>query len=171
MTDMRSRRGAAGIAPLLMIVAVLGMVGLLVWLGRTAEGTQALVVEEGSTTDSLEAASTFVTTDDLRTDPSQYEGEVIRLVEIPVASPVGTQAFFGEIGIGGVSSSPFLMRLSSDLVAQGQALPQGTVNVVGTVYVMSDSVAADWLASGTIGEGDRPLVEFATHFLEILSVR
>ena len=173
MSETRSRRGAAGIAPLLMIVSLLAMVGLLVWLGMTAEGTQPVVIEETDLdVDSIAASSVFVSVEDLGTDPTQYVGQVVRLNEVPVISPVGTEAFFVELGPGGVESKPFLMKMSPDFMAQGGLLPQGEVTtLIGTVYAMSDSIVSDWSASGVISGGDRLTVEFAAHFIQVLTIR
>ena len=173
MSEIGSRRGAAGIAPLLMIVSFLAMVGLLVWLGMTAEGTQPILIQETDLIDdSLAASSVFVSIEDMGTSASQYVGQVVRLTEVPVISSVGAEAFFVELGAGGLQSKPFLMKMSPDFMAQGGLLPQGEVTtLIGTVYAMSDSVVSDWSASGAISASDRLTVEFAAHFIQVLTIR
>lgn len=168
-----SRRGAAGIAPLLMILSFVAMAGLLFWLNATAEGTQAVIVEEPEeVVDPLEAAATDVTADQIRLAPETLEGQRIRIFDVAVLQPVGPEAFYIETGQGGAqSSAPFLAKLGPDLLAQGQAVPQGQVTLVGDLTAMNDSIVEAWASSGAIGAGERPLVEFSTHFLEVLLVR
>jgi hypothetical protein len=169
MTDSASRRGAANFAPVLMILSFLLMAAFLAWLGMTSEGTEPVVVEEQAPTvesmDSVEMAAAPVTADELRLDPAGYVGQSVR-IEAPVASGVGPEAFFLDL-----PQSPFLVKMDSALVASGRRVPQGGVTVTGTVLAMNDSIVSDWAGKGVISESDRPLVEFATHFIEASRVR
>lgn len=156
-----SRTGAANLAPVLMILAFAAMAGFLWWLGATSEGTSAMIMTE----DTAEVADTTgqtavqVTPDQLR-QAQQFEGQEVR-IGAQVASPVGSQAFFLDL-----PQSPFLVKLPA-----GVSMPDGEVVVTGTVHAMTDSIIDAWSEEGTISAGDRPIVEFATHFIEARQVR
>jgi hypothetical protein len=133
--------------------------------------------EAGEATDSAPAAETAsgsaapaaaavdVTPDQLKTAPDQFVGRDVRVANIGVATPVGTQAFFLD-----VPQSPFLVKLDQTLIDQGRPLPTGAVTVVGPMRAMTDSIMRDWLAKGYIAAGDQILVEFSTHFIEARTV-
>lgn len=169
MTDSGARRGAANFAPVLMIVSFLLMIAFLVWLGMTSEGTEPVTMEEDDNgaeqADSMELSATRVTPDELGQMPQNFEGQTVRVAS-EVASAVGSEAFLMDF-----PQSPFLVKMDSTLVAGGRAVPQGDVIVTGTVLVMSDSVVTAWADAGSIGENERPLVEFATHFIEASRIR
>lgn len=159
------RRGAANLSPLLMIVAFASMIGFLVWLGQTSEGTETQAFNPPEEeVDPLERGAIRVTEGELQ-QPEGFVGETVR-VEGQVASRVGSQAFFLDF-----SAAPFLVKRDSSMAAAGGTQPGGDVVVVGTVYPMTDSVVTNWVESGLVSEGDRPIVEFATHFIEAAIVR
>ncbi|MGD2068378.1 MAG: hypothetical protein PVI57_06805 [Gemmatimonadota bacterium] len=170
MTDTGARRGAANFAPVLMILSFLLMAGFLAWLGLTSEGTEEVAMQEGDDTvaeqaDSMEMAAVPVTPDELRLNAANYEGQSVR-IDAPVAGAVGSQAFFLDL-----PQSPFLVKMDSALVAEGRRMPVGDVVVTGTVLAMTDSIVGAWSNAGTISEADRPLVEFATHFIQASRIR
>lgn len=170
MTDTGARRGAANFAPVLMILSFLLMAGFLAWLGLTSEGTDEVAMREDADTtaemaDSMEMAAMPVTPDELRLNATNYEGQSVR-IDAPVAGAVGSQAFFLDL-----PQSPFLVKMDSALVAAGRRVPQGDVVVTGTVIAMNDSIVSAWSRAGTISEADRPLVEFATHFIQASRIR
>ena len=163
MRDQGSRRGAANLSIPLMVLAFGLIAGFLWWLSQNAESTEVVVDELPTSTPAPNAggAATDVTADQLRLEPATFTGQRVRVADVPVASAVGTQAFFLDL-----PQTPFLVKLSSELVARGEQVPTGAVTVVGTLTAMNDSIVGDWAGSGAISEGDRILVEFATHFIE-----
>lgn len=168
MTDSGARRGAANFAPILMILSFVLMIAFLAWLGLTSEGTDAVAMQEDTVAeevDTVEAQAIGVTPDDLRLNPEDYEGEIVR-IGAEVASAVGSEAFFLDL-----PQSPFLVKLDTALVAEGREVPEGDVVVTGVVRTMNDSIAAAWTEAGAIGEGEQPLVAFATHYIEARRVR
>lgn len=168
MTDSGARRGAANFAPILMILSFVLMIAFLAWLGLTSEGTDAVAMQEDTVTeqaDTVETGAMRVTADELRLNPENYEGETVR-IGAEVASAVGSEAFFLDL-----PQSPFLVKMDSALVAEGREVPDGEVVVTGVVRTMSDSIAAAWTEAGAIGEGEQPLVAFATHYIEARRVR
>ena len=171
MADHASRRGAANLGALLMVVTFLVIGGFLYWLSVQAEAERAAdaVVEEGASMDTGDTSgATLVAGEDIQLDPSPYEGQTIRLEGLAVASPLGTQGFWLELPNG----NPFLVSMSEGVKAEGIAVTPGQrANVVGTVHAMGDSVLEAWTSSGAVGEGDRLAAEFATHYLEATSVR
>lgn len=166
MTDSGSRRGAANLGPILMILSFAAMGGFLWWLNMTAEGTEPVVMEEEAEADTAdEATAMFVTRNRLRMDTDSLVGHVIRIENVAVASTLGENAFLLELGEA-EQSSAFLVVLDSALMASSPELPQDTATVVGTVRVRTDSVMEAWIGSGVIPEGDRPIVEFSSHYVE-----
>jgi hypothetical protein len=166
MGDQRSRLGAANLTIPLMLLTVVLIVGFLWWLNMNAESASVVLVDEEEDVTPTQGATggAPVTEEDLRMTPERFEGQVVRIT-LPVATPVGTQAFFLD-----VTDSPFLVKLNEDLIQAGQAVPQGTVTVIGPLMAMTDSVRADWIAKELIPPADEVLVEFATHFIEAQTV-
>lgn len=170
MTD-GSRAGAANLTPLLMVASFAAMIGFLVWLGSTSEGTEAVMMDEETVElpdTSAEAGAVEASLDQLIQQPDQLEGQVIKITEIEIASRLGPEAFFLDL-----PQSPFLVKMDSAMVARGQSVPPPEVNVTvtGTVHAMNDSIVSAWAEAGAITEGNRPLVEFATHWLEAATMR
>jgi hypothetical protein len=143
-----------------MLVSFLLLGGFLYWLNITAEPTQGPVITEE--TDEPDAADgTTVDGATLLAMPEQYLGQRVRVQNVEVASPVGSQAFFVNLR----PQSPFLVVMDSALVAQGTQLPTGTVTLAGTVHAMTDSIIDAWTEAGVVTPADRPVVEFAIHYL------
>ena len=168
MGDRRSRLGASNLAiPIVVIVFIIIVVALNM-LGR---GDESATEAEGDSAAPAAAAPAgpgapvAVTAEQLQSAPQQFENRVVT-VTLPVASPVGTQAFFLD-----VPRSPFLVKISEALAAQGQAMPTGTVTVEGPLLAMTDSTRQDWVAKGLVPQQDQVLVEFATHFIEARSIQ
>lgn len=171
MTHSGSRRGAANLAPVLMIISFLAMAGLLVWLGKNAEGTQPVAMEEDESMDSVEAGAMLVTAAQLQASAANYVGMAIRLEDVPVASRVGVGVFLIELGTPS-ASSPFLVVLDSALVAAGREAPRsGTVTVSGTVRERTDSAVDHWIETGLVPESERIIVEFSSHWIDASRLR
>jgi len=150
----------------LMVVSFILFGGLLWWLYQTAEPTQPPVVDESGETSSLEGG-TEVDPGALAVGPGQFEGQLVRLSNVTVASAVGAQAFFVDL-----PQTPFLIRMDTALVARGMTVVAGEqVDLVGMLMSMTDSIVSDWFVSGAITDADRPLVEFASHFIEAQQVQ
>ena len=169
MADNASRRGAANLGVPLMIAAFLVIGGFLYWLNlQAAEQEAAQIVEEEVpvATPTIEGA-VVVAAADIQLDASPYEGQMITLEGLPVASQLGAQGFWLEMPNG----NPFLVSLSDALAAQGAGATSGqTPTVTGIVLAVNDSVLNAWSAAGTISEGDRLAAEFATHYMDAAQV-
>ena len=104
---------------------------------------------------------------DIQLDATPFEGQVITLRGLSVASNLGTQGFWLEMPNG----NPFLVVLNADLMAQGAMATVGQQPTVsGTVLAVNDSVLDAWSMAGTISEGDRLAAEFATHYMDAAQV-
>ncbi len=160
MAQSGSRRGASNLGIPLMLLSFILLGGFLYWLYITAVPTEPAVTEQA---DSTAADMTAIAADpgSLAIDASQYEGQTVRLPALEVAAAVGRRAFFLNL----TDQTPFLVRMDSALVARGMTVPTGRVRVVGDVVPMTDSIITQWTSAGDITEGDRPVVEFATHFI------
>ena len=170
MGDTASRRGAANLGMPLMIVAFLAILGFLYWLNlqAKAEAASRAVQEDVPEETGAAMSGSVVPGEDLQTDPSPYEGMVIVVEGLTVASGLGTQGFWLELP----NNNPFLVSMSEAVKAEGFSVTPGqAVSVSGRIYVMGDSALNAWSAAGTIGEGDRLAAEFATHFLEAQQVQ
>lgn len=161
MSEFDSRRGASNLGVPLMIVTFVLIGGFMYWLSITAEPTEIAIVEE----EPVEVyTGTLLDPGALELDQGGYEGQDVRLVDVMFSTAVGTQAFFISLPQG----SPFLVRMSDELVAAGEVVPtsQGMMTVTGTMLALNDSIKADWFADGTVSDNDQVLVDFATHFIE-----
>jgi len=170
MADNASRRGAANLGVPLMVVAFVAIGGFMYWLNLQAkeyEATQVVEVEAPTDPGTIEGAVT-VAAAELQLDASPYEGQMVTLAGLPVASELGTQGFWLEMP----NRNPFLVALNDDLMAQGITATQGqSATVTGLVLAVNDSILSRWSDAGTISEGDRLAAEFATHFIEAALVR
>ena len=166
MATLGSRRGSADqLALPLMILAFVLVGGFLYWLNITAEPTEVAIEE--AVRETASGASAILSVEDFLANP---EGQIDAVVEVNgarIASRLGTQAFWI-----GPDDAPYLVRMAPELVAAGgQVMVESVVTVVGTVFMMSDSVLTAWDAQGMFAnEGDRIVAEFATSFLEARTV-
>ena len=161
MFEFGSRRGASNLGIPLMIVTFVLIGGFMYWLSITAEPTELLIVEEEPEEIFL---GTILDPGALELDQGGFEGQEVRLIDVPFSTAVGTQAFFISLPQG----SPFLVRMSDEMVAAGEMVPTSQVmmTVTGTLNPLNDSIKADWFSDGTVAQGDQVLVDFATHYLE-----
>ncbi len=165
MTLMSSRRGAAeSMALPLMILSFVAIGGFLFWLSRTAEPTSVAVVEEGGSSTAAAAGGMLVGWNDFGANPGSYEGQMITLRPVRVASLLGHGAFWTQLP----NETPFLIKLGDALIADGLVVASGDVGeLTGTVHTMSDSVLNAWQDGGVFTEDvQRIEAEFASSFLE-----
>lgn len=174
MGDKASRRGAANLGMPLMIVAFLAMIGFMYWLNLQAqeqEAEKAAAVAEKQAADSVDnddMGAITIPASDIQMDASPFEGQMVRVQDVPVTSELGKQGFWLEMP----NKNPFLVSLSEAVKAEGaQPQPGQNVTVIGTVLPMNDSVLTAWTNAGSIAEGDRLAAEFATHYIEAQRVR
>jgi len=144
-----------------MILAFVLVGGFLFWLNRTAEPTE-LAIEEAAP-EAVHGASAILALEDFLGNP---EGQVDAVVEVNgarIASRLGTQAFWV-----GPNDAPYLVKMAPELVEAGQeVMVESMVTIVGTVFMMSDSILSAWDEQGVFANaGDRIVAEFATSFLE-----
>lgn len=172
MGDTASRRGAANLGMPLMIVAFLAMIGFLYWLNiqaREHEAERQAEIQEQLAADSAEndLGAITISASSIQMDASPYQGQVVKLENVPVASALGQQGFWLEMP----NKNPFLVSMSEAVKAEGVSVNAGeNATVVGTVREMSDSVLNAWSTAGSIGEGDRLAAEFATHYIDAARV-
>lgn len=173
MGDKASRRGAANLGMPLMIVAFLAMIGFLYWLNVQARAHEAelqAAIDEQAAADAAEddLGALTISASAIQMDASPYEGQMVKLEDMPVASGLGQQGFWLEMP----NKNPFLVSMTEAVKAEGVAVAPGQrATVIGTVLVMSDSVLNAWSTAGSIGEGDRLAAEFATHYIDAVQVR
>jgi len=167
MATLGSRRGFTDKLSLpLMIVSFLIVGGFLYWLNITAEPTEVAIEEDVESEGPR--ASAILALDDFLANP---EGQIDAVVEVTgarIASRLGTQAFWI-----GPDDRPYLVKMGAELVEAGtEILVESTVNITGSVFMMSDSVLNSWDELGMFAnEGDRIVAEFATSFIEAVAIR
>ncbi len=174
MADNASRRGAANVGVVMMLLAFVVIGGFMYWLNLQARKQKAVEVKEDSvalaanSADSVAASrATFVTASDLQNNAGKYAGQAVRVTEVKVASQLGKQGFW--IGLPG--GSPFLVSLSDSLRQSGVTAATGnTVAVVGTMEPMTDSVSSAWVNAGTITKADKAAAGFAQFFISATQV-
>jgi len=167
MAQNGARRGATNLTVPLMLGAFVLLAGFLYWLSITAVPTAAPEIVEEEPEEVMMSA-TVVEPAALEAGANGYVGLTVRLNDLNVASPVGSKAFFVDL-----PRTPFLARVGTELLAAGEVAPPTgqRVSLVGDVMEMNDSTISAWADAGDITENDRPLVEFATHYIEVLQIR
>lgn len=169
MASFGTRRGEAGALSLyLMIGAFLSAGALLAWLSVRAAPVEVEVVEgEGGVQQEM-AAAPVVDNEVFGTNPMAHEDMRIRLNGLLVANVLGPQAFQLEVPN---QANPYLVRMLPDALRDDEVVEYlSTVSLIGSVHVMSDSVADAWVASGAIPEGQRIVAIFSESFLEVEEV-
>jgi hypothetical protein len=167
MVDNASRRGAVDLGVILMVAAFAVIGGFLLWLRGQSQAELALRIVEDTVSvadpiDTSPDGATIVTPADLQAGAGAYQGQLVRIARIAVASNLGRQGFWLDL-----PSGPLLVSLSASMIADETAVTAGSaVTVTGTVIAMSDSVSASWFQAGRIGEGDQLAASFASHFIE-----
>jgi len=175
MTDNpNAQRNSAGqLTWLWMIMSLIVVSGFLFWLGANSRPSSVAVAEAVETAPEDVpvdvAGAVVVPPADLATNPNQFYGQTVRLVDIQVASTLGSQAFWTSLPAG-TNTIPFLIRLDPTLVGQGVTVAGGeTVTVVGRVLEMNMSVVEAWERDGVLADENQKMeAEFATAFLEVV---
>ncbi len=167
MESSASHDGERRRSTILMVVAFLSMGVFLVWLNITAR-TEEIAIIEVSTLDSLSASAVTVQAAVLGADPMAQAGQLIRVEDVNVAGAIGASAFWTELA---GRPDPFLVHMDAAVAADSITVgPGDRVTLVGNIYMMSDSVADSWAASGSISENQKFEVTFAASFLEIMDL-
>lgn len=162
MTHSGSRRGAANLAPVLMLLSFLSMAGFMVWLNWSAETTQAVVMDEGADSATVDVAP--VSVEQLQAAPGEYLGQLVSLEGASVTSQLGPGAFLVS---GGEGSESFLVVLDSALVESGGLAPAaGSTDVVGTVREKAETDVEQWIQSGRAPEGGRADLDAHSHWID-----
>lgn len=167
MIPTDSRRGASNLGIPLMIAAFALMGGFLYWLSATAEPTPPPVMEGDAAEVDEGPVANRVQPSALERAAADYVGQMVRVENVPFARGLGDVTFFVQLPQG----SPFLVRMTPDMIAAGEPLPSGHITVVGRIRNMTDSIMNDWLDTGTVPEADRPLVDFATQYMALEAIR
>ncbi|MEX2465540.1 MAG: hypothetical protein WD995_01435 [Gemmatimonadota bacterium] len=154
-----------------MILAFAVIGGFLYWLNGQASEEIAMRQAYADSVAAAEEAEAnrapVIQADRIQMDASPYEGDEIRLEEVPVASTIGSQGYWLEMPNG----NPFLVSVSPAVEVEGGDIEPGDmVSLTGRVMAVNDSVLTSWTDAGTIGDGDRLAAEFATHFIEVLEL-
>ena len=147
------RDGARRVAPLMFL-------GLVTMIGCGEEPAADPVVEEEPVVEvPVMPEFTEIQAEQLQTGAAAFRGQMVRVNGVRVMSLVGTKGFWVELP----NRNPFLVRTEDDTTVE----PNQLVDIVGTVGAVSESIVADWVASGSISETDKLTVEFATDFIEV----
>lgn len=165
-TVLRSRTGAARLGTPLMILCVLAMGGFLYWLSVTAEPTEIAVEVEAVD----ELGGNVVAFADFSAGTAGYIGQEITLEGIAVTSLLGPHGFFTSLA--DAQGTPYLVHLTEEALGDSVSIVSGhSVDVTGSIIIMSDSILDAWEAAGAFPqEGDRFQAAFAENFIEVTSV-
>ena len=150
--NSRHRDGARRVAPLVLL-------GLVTMIGCGGEEPAADPVVEEEPVVEVMPEFTEIQAEQLQTGAVAFRGQMVRVNGVRVMSLVGTNGFWVELP----NRNPFLVRTEDDTTVE----PNQLVDLVGTIMAVSESLVADWVASGSIGESDKLTVEFATDFIEV----
>jgi hypothetical protein len=149
-------------------VAVLAVALFLGWLATRRPAETVAVAEPGQTTEQPGGATDAaqVTPEDLNNAARVRElyNQNVRVVNAEVVSTLGTQMFWLQLPGG----SPFLVKLSDQLVQGGTAAPgSGVYTIDGQVLEKTNAVLDQWEQSGVLaGPDQRMLAEFGSAYIE-----
>ncbi len=148
------------------LVAVIAVVGLMWWLARESERTEGLTAVRETPAGTAPAAPTgppAETTElaGVAAAPETFVGRRIAAENVNVAATLGPRAFWADIP----GANPFLVTFSPDLTQSPQLASGQTVNIQGTINVVTDSLLNEWVRLGAIRPGAREEAAFATHYL------
>lgn len=97
-----------------------------------------------------------------------YHGQQIELQNVAVVQHMGSSIVWVELPSG----SPFLVKVSDQVAANGLPAPQSRVNVIGRVVEKTDSVLAQWEEAGVLASaGQRTQAEFGSSYIEATAIR
>lgn len=139
--------------------ASLVLLGLVTMIGCGEPAVDQVVEEEPVAEVPVMPEHTEIQAEQLQADAAALRGQMVRVNSVRVMSLVGTKGFWVELPNG----NPFLVRTEDDTTVEIDQL----VDIVGTITAVSESLVADWVASGSISESDKLIVEFATDFIEV----
>ena len=146
------RDGARRAAPLMFL-------GLVTMIGcGDKPAADAAMDTEPAVEVPLMPESTEIQAEQLQTGAAAFRGQVVRVNGVRVMSLLGTKGFWVELP----NKNPFLVRTEDDATVEVQQ----TLDIVGTVIAVNESILADWVASGSISENEKLTAEFATDFIE-----
>ena len=146
------RDGARRAAPLMFL-------GLVTMIGcGDKPAADAAMDTEPAVEVPLMPESTEIQAEQLQTGAAAFRGQVVRVNGVRVMSLLGTKGFWVELP----NKNPFLVRTEDDATVEVQQ----TLDIVGTVVAVNESILADWVASGSISENEKLTAEFATDFIE-----
>jgi hypothetical protein len=152
--NSRHRDGARRAAPLVL----LGLV-TMIGCGGGEPAADPVVEEEPVVEVPVMPEFTEIQAEQLQTGAAAFRGQMVRVNGVRVMSLVGTNGFWVELP----NRNPFLVRTEDDTTVE----PNQLVDIVGTIMAVSESLVADWVASGSIGESDKLTVEFAADFIDV----
>lgn len=153
-------------------VAVLAVVGLMLWLATQEKTDMGPAVMEDETTEATAGAGTDMPAaeptelSEIATSPEDYMATTVAVERARVAATLGPRAFWADIP----GQNPFLVVVSEDAgnaeIASGERL-----DLEGAVAEVTPEIVDQWVESGTLNEGARDEAEFATHYLQATRVR
>lgn len=171
-TDAERRGSRRQLTTVWAALAVVLLVGFMIWLAASSEPSEMVAIRELRDTDDMAAQpgdqAIPVTVQAFSANVDGYRGQNIRIENASVLSRMGTQAFW--IALQG--DIPFLVRMSPELVAQGRQVDGGQrVHVAGIVYERTDSILSVWEQEGVVtSAGQRAEAEYAQTFLEARTI-
>jgi hypothetical protein len=161
-----------GLAPLLMIVAVVATVALLVWLSFASEPAQGPAMAMDDTTGVHAVAgptAPTVTAAEFGGNIASYANQEVNLAGVMVSSVVNEHLLWVDVPAA-QGTSPFLVRVLPGAVATTPA-PQSTIDVEGMVLAKTDSVLSAWDQAGAIPEGNAGALQTGSWFIEARAIR
>ena len=154
-------RGTSPVSMVLAGVAIVGAIGLMVWLASASQPSTSATVQEGPPgVDAVEEMAEAVQADTFEANMASYAGRDIQLSGLTVEQQMGEELAWVALPSGTL----LLVKLAPGMggLQNGQ-----NVTVVGRVTEKTDAVLAGWQQSGVLqDDGQRQQAEFGTHFIE-----
>lgn len=166
-----SGRGQGGSSTTIIwaVAAIVLMGAFVVWISRNAEpSVPPSMMEEDTAAMAGPGDAAAVTAEAFEANMQGYHGQQIELQNVAVVQHMGSSIVWVELPSG----SPFLVKVSDQVAANGLPAPQSRVNVIGRVVEKTDSVLAQWEEAGVLASaGQRTQAEFGSSYIEATAIR
>jgi hypothetical protein len=144
-------------------LAVVAVVGLMVWLASQDVATAPVAVEEDTAAEGATVAGNAEAAElpAIAADPAGFSGRPLSVTAVPVAATLGTRAFWADIP----GANPFLVVVTPEAATPGLIEAGQTVNLQGSVAAVTPELVDQWVQEGAVQPASREEATFATHYL------
>lgn len=158
-----SGRGSSGAGTIIWAVAAVALVAaFLYWISITAEPSVPPEVAAPE-----EDAAAVVTAAEFEPAIATWIGRDVQLQNVAVLQHTGAALLWVELPSG----SPYLVKASDAVAANGLPDAGSTVTIVGTVRQKGPAVLDGWVGSGVLTQAQRAEAEYGDTYIDATAIR